>query len=154
MRERLIFYLKLLEMSLCSVSERWWLGTQPATVVAGFCLLAVSGEPEPEAGTCYVGGHHSYHPVVVHPGYYDNNRYGRNAEPNPEADAEPGFRGRGYGYQSRPHYHGYSHLHKRSAEPEPDAEPGYPYGVSSPLLTTLAAMEVTVIKSSSTVQPM
>ncbi|KAK8375067.1 hypothetical protein O3P69_011705 [Scylla paramamosain] len=97
------------------------------TVVAGFCLLAVGGEPEPEAGAGYVGGHHSYHPVVVHPGYYGHNRYGRSAEPEPEADAEPGFRGRGYGYHSRPYYHGYSHVQKRSAEPEPkaDAEPSF-----------------------------
>ncbi|XP_063876936.1 cyclic AMP-responsive element-binding protein 5-like [Scylla paramamosain] len=130
-------------------------------VVAGFCLLAVSGEPEPEAVAGYVGGHHSYHPVVVHPGHYGHNRYGRSAEPEPgylshgygyqsrpyyhsyshlhkrsadpepEAEAEPGFRARGYGYQSRPYYHSYSHLHKRSAEPEADAEPGYPYGGSS-----------------------
>ncbi|KAK8372184.1 hypothetical protein O3P69_017807, partial [Scylla paramamosain] len=96
-------------------------------VVAGFCLLAVSGEPEPEAVAGYVGGHHSYHPVVVHPGYYGRNRYGRSAEPEPEADAEPGYLNHGYGYQKRPYYHSYSRLHKRSAEPEPEAEaePGY-----------------------------
>ncbi|XP_050712235.1 uncharacterized protein LOC126996101 isoform X8 [Eriocheir sinensis] len=96
-----------------------------ATVLVGFCLLAVSAEPVAEAEPGFGYGHHThyYRPSYGHGGHYLGKR-----SADPVAEAEPGF---GYGHHThyyRPSYgHGGHYLGKRSAEPEAEAEPGFGY---------------------------